>query len=296
VVLRLALIGIACSALAAAAQQERPTFRSDTSTVYVYATVQNRDGRLVTDLTRDDFEVLDDGKPRPVTVFAHEPQAITMAVMFDMSNSMLPNFDRLREAARMFVKSLWPEDRVRIGSFGWEVAISPLLTNDKATLLRIVDEELWPGGPTPLWMAVRSAMGALSKEPGRRVVLAFTDGGDAGIRALAIRDPLSDIRTLAERDNYMIYAIGLEGTGLSGEINELAENTGGGHFQVKRNDDLGATFAQVVEELHNQYLIGFSPQVLDGRAHSLTVKAKRPGLKVRARKSYVASVGESRVP
>ena len=292
---RLVLLVIACSALVVAAQ-ERPTFRSSAPTVYVYATVQNRDGRLVTNLTRDDFEIEDDGRSRPVTVFAHEPQAITMALMFDMSNSMLPNFDRLREASKVFVKSLWPEDRVRIGSFGWEVAISPLLTNDKATLLRIVDEELWPGGPTPLWLAIRAAMGTLAKEPGRRVVLAFTDGGDAGIRGMGSVDLLRDIRTVAERGGFMIYAIGLEGTGLSGEINDLAEDTGGGHFQVKRNEDLGATFAQVVEELHNQYLIGFSPQTLDGKAHTLTVKAKRSGLKVRARRGYVASVEDSRVP
>lgn len=278
-------------ALGLLALQDRPTFKSTARTVHVYATVQGKDGRLVPDLTRDDFQVFEDGKPRAITVFDNTPQKITVAVMFDMSNSMAREFTRIRDAAGAFVRALWPDDRARLGSFGLEVAISPLLTSDKPTLLRIVDEELWPGGPTPLWFATDLAMTSLDEEAGRRVVLLFTDGYDSGFFVPGNRN---EMRKHAERGGFTIYAVGLPGQGLSEDVQSLADSTGGGRFLVGQDDDLGATFAQVVEELHHQYLIGFSTDLTDGRSHALRVKTKRDGAKVRARQSYVAGDGPIR--
>jgi VWFA-related protein len=193
-----------------------------------------------------------------------------------------------------FVHALWPDDRVRIGSFGEEVALSPILTNDKPTLLRVLDEELWPGGSTPLWRAIQAGMLSLGDEPGRRVVLTFTDGKNATLFAGRAVDPrLSDsdreTRERAERDGVMVYAIGLQGSDLGDEMVTLADETGGGHFLAKKDEDLGKTFAQVVEELHHQYVIGFSAAALDGQSHKLKVQARPPGMKVRARKSYLAT-------
>ncbi len=105
--------------------QDRPTFRLAARTVYIYATVQGNDGHLVTDLARDDFEVFDNNQPQAITVFDNDPQKITVAVMFDMSNSMAAEHPRIRAAAIALVQALWPDDRARIGSFGMEVAISP---------------------------------------------------------------------------------------------------------------------------------------------------------------------------
>lgn len=276
---------LACGALALA--QERPTFRSASRTVHIYATVQGPDGRLVTNLTRDDFEILDEGRPQPVTVFDNTPQKITVAVMFDMSNSMAGEYPRIRAAGHALVQALWPEDRARIGSFGIEVAISPFLTSDKPALLGILDEELWPGGVTPLWHAVEVAMTALAEEPGRRVVLLFTDGDDS---AFLVPGSRSRVRSVAERGGFMIYAVGLKGQGMTSDMTSLAEDSGGGHFLVRGEDDLGKTFAQVVEELHHQYVIGFATEAADGRSHKLTIGTKTPGMKVRARKSYFAGV------
>jgi Ca-activated chloride channel family protein len=267
--------------------QERPTFRAEANTVYIYATVQRNDGRLVTDLTRDDFEVFDNNRPQPITVFDNTPQRITVAVMFDMSRSMAGQYPRIRDAAVALVQALWPDDRARIGSFGMEVAISPLLTNDKPTLLRIIDEELWPGKNTPLWYGTEMAMKALEDEPGRRVVLLFTDGVDS---TLLVPGNQGRTREMAERGAFMIYAVGLGGLfgGMSDEMKLFVAATGGGHFVVPKEDDLGKTFAQVVEELHHQYVIGFSPETLDGKSHKLTIKTRQPGMKVRGRKTYIA--------
>jgi hypothetical protein len=147
-------------------------------TVSVYATVQNRDGRLVSDLAKEDFQILDDGKPVPVTIFSHEIVPITVALMLDMSDSMRDDYDRVRQAASHFVNVLRPDDRVRIGTFGHDVALSPYLTGDKTILNRILREELWLSHFTALWSGLKAAMDSLDSEPGRRVVLVLTDGGD----------------------------------------------------------------------------------------------------------------------
>jgi VWFA-related protein len=97
----------------------------------------------------------------------------------------------------------------------------------------------------------------------------------------------------------MIYAIGLESEmNIDGRrvrtrpdrgLRKLAEETGGGYFELERTADLGPTFTRVAQELHSQYVIAFSPQTLDGKVHQLEVRLNRPGLNPRARKSYVAT-------
>jgi len=97
----------------------------------------------------------------------------------------------------------------------------------------------------------------------------------------------------------MIYGIGLESDYFDGirrvrtnpdrVVRKLAEETGGGYYLLKATADLNSTFTRIAQELHSQYVLGFSPTVLDGKVHKLTVNVKRPGMKARARKSYVAS-------
>jgi VWFA-related protein len=267
---------------------QRPTFRAGVRTVAVYATVSDGDGRLVPDLARSDFEVFDGGRPVDITVFSNDIQAITVAIMLDMSGSMQGNVLRVRAATEHFVNTLLPADRACIGSFGEEVVVSPLLTGDKAILKRVLHEELWPGGYTPMWQGVARAMQALEGETGRRVVLVLTDGQD-NMTIGDWRGSAGDVRRQAVEASFMVYAIGIEGTGLNGGIASLAEETGGGHFELALNADLTATFARVGEELRHQYLLGFAPATFDGKLHKLNVRATRRGLKVRARKSYLAS-------
>ena len=72
-------------------------------------------------------------------------------------------------------------------------------------------------------------------------------------------------------------------------MRKLSEETGGGFFMLKKKDELGPTFTRVAQELHSQYVIGFTPQSLDGKIHKLDVKVKKPGMTARARRSYLAS-------
>lgn len=275
---------------------QEPVFRSGIQTVPVYATVRDSDGRLVGNLTRADFQILDNGKPVVITNFSNEIVPITVALLLDMSASMTREYTRVRDAAIHLVDGLFPADRVRIGTFGTEVSLSPLLTSDKATLRRILQEELWLGGHTPLWRATRQAMVSLQAESGRRVILLLTDGGDdceptrwspnvSGVPCSSEEET----RQAAVDAGFLVYAIGLEGTGLDKGIIRIANETGGGHFKLEHNANLAATFEAVADELHHQYLLGFTPAVLDGTVHHLEVRMARPELTAQARQSYVAS-------
>ena len=286
---RLVAALIALAATAAAGQQS--VFRTGTRVVAVYATVQDRAGRLVHDLPVEAFEILDNGKPAEIVQFSNDPQPLTVALLLDMSGSMISRFLMVRESTLKFVDALMPVDRVRVGTFGDEVALSPLLTGNKEDLTRVIREEVWPGGGTPLWAAMEAGMISLAGESGRRVVLVLTDGFDNGT---GWDTGFGHVRRRAIEQDFMIYAIGyaLGGAGelaLHGETIDLARDTGGGHVLVTEDAQLGPTFAQVAEELRHQYQLGFRPQNLDGRLHRIEVKLKRSNLTARARRNYLAS-------
>ncbi|HZL94463.1 MAG TPA: VWA domain-containing protein, partial [Vicinamibacterales bacterium] len=251
--------------------------------VPVYATVQGPDGRLLVDLDRDDFEILDNGKPQVITSFSNQSEPIVAVAAWDVSSSIEPYAEVSRQAARSFVKALWAGDRLRFGSFGQEIAFSPLMTGDKPTLERIVSEELWFGGGTRLWTALERSLTLLAPERGRRVVVTLTDGR-------ASTDPRSqgDLLMAVHRADAMIYALGLYDTGLAGDVKAVTEQSGGGYALLKVSLDLDREMERVMVELHHNYLLGFATEAADARLHSLTVRTNVLGAKVRARRGYVA--------
>ena len=298
--------------------QQQPPFRSGIKTVAVYATVSENNGRLAPDLARDDFEIREDGKVRPLTIFASENQPITIVVMLDKSGSMRASYGLVRAGAEAFVRRLTAGDKARIGTFSNKIVMEPEdFSNNQDGLVQILRSGDRPEGPTPLWNAANEAVGALATQQGRRVVLLFTDGADNPGNFKTNNLSLMDVMDRAQREDVMVYAIGLESRmppqtggggmargGLSGGFGggnafgiqrpdpglpTIAGETGGGYFELRTADDLSGTFARVAEELHRQYALGFEPANLDGKTHKLEVKVKKPGLKVRARKHYVAS-------
>ena len=295
------------------ARQQAP-IRSGARTVAVYTTVTDKDGRLIPDLARDEFEIYDNGKLQPTTVFSSELQPITVVMMLDRSGSMRGNFGLVEAAGEAFVRRLRPEDKARIGSFAGRIQVDPEnFTNDQEQLIRILRTELQQEGPTPLWNAVNVAITSLLPEQGRRVVLIFTDGEDNPMNFKFNNQSVMDVMDRAQRENVMVYAIGLESRGMPAGgrgglggggfgggfggmtqrpdpgLPKIAGETGGGYFELTRAEDLASTFARVADELHRQYALGFEPSKLDDKTHKLEVKIKQPGAKARARKSYVAS-------
>jgi Ca-activated chloride channel family protein len=302
---------LAAGFVGVAAQQ--PTFRTKGDVVPVFVTVTDRDGRLVTDLTKDDFEVRDEGDPQPITQFDNSPQPIRLVVMLDVSGSMEGNLQLLRDAGVQLFLRLRDDDVARVGTFGNEVTISPEFTNNPSVLTAALPETIRPDAPTPLWQAIDKAIDAFGDDTGtRRVILVLSDGKDTGFQQLHFKDrPPSQAEVIdrARTEDVMIYAVGMRsrsrqppafGAGAAGlramlvedlpdpGLARVAEETGGGYVEIRGGEDLGASFAAVADELHGQYLLGYVTPKHDGKKHDIDVKVKARGLKPRARKSYVA--------
>jgi VWFA-related protein len=364
------IFAVACAVAFPGAQQSSPaTFRAGTDTVSIYATVVDRNGRLVPDLTQADFQVFDNGKPQTLSIFRSEIQPITIVVMLDRSSSMSGNVDIVTAAAGKFVSALLPADKAKLGSFSHRIQIDPQdFTSDQSVLTEILRTRLLEPGGTPLWNATAAAMNALSRQDGRRVVLLFTDGYDTPGTTTG-NVTFDEVVGRSQTDEVMVYSIGLgracdgesdasepslrippinvqrgpraprpgrgglpfpprpfpfPGGGIPGPrmppigpgpdvpagrrdrtpaepvclgirpdpgLKVLAEESGGGYFELRRKDDLSATFSRVADELHHQYLLAFQAEKLDGTLHKLEVRLRNPNWIPRARKSYLATDG-----
>jgi len=292
--------------------QEQPVFRGASDLVRVFVTATDREGRLVTTLARNEFEVRDDGKPQPITLFDNTPQPIRLVVMLDVSGSMTGNLQLLRAAASQLFARLGKEDVARVGTFGHDVTISEEFTRDERTLRAALPEAIPPDAPTPLWRGIDAAINAFDKaaEP-RPVVLVLSDGKDSGpigFRAHFVSQV--EVIERARKAGVMVYAIGMRsrsgqprtmpGVGpgaLQAMLTEdlpdaglarVAEETGGGYTEIRFGQDLGAAFGRVADELHSQYLLGYALPKKDGKTHDIDVRISAKGVKPRARKSYVA--------
>jgi Ca-activated chloride channel homolog len=271
--------------------------RVSTQTVPIYATVTDSQRRLVTDLQQEDFEVYDNGKLQTLTNFVNGVTPFTAVVMLDTSGSMTLNLDLVKHAAEEFIMRMLPEDKAKVGAFNDKIQVLPkneAFTNNRDHLIRILKNELDFGYPTRLWDAVDESIANLEPLEGRRVVVVFTDGDDSASK-LSVRD----VTERAREKDVMVYAIGMQSEIVVGNSRQrtrpdrrlkgLAEETGGGFFELAKKDELGPTFTRVAQELHSQYVLGFSPAALDGKVHKLEVKVKRAGMTVRGRRSYVAA-------
>jgi Ca-activated chloride channel family protein len=168
------------------------------------------------------------------------------------------------------------------------------LTNDRDSLTSFIRNNMTRGNSTRLWDGVDAAMDQLAEVTGRRVVVALTDGDDLG----ASSHTYGDVLERAQREDVMLYTIGIESNYHNGErwttsrpggsFRRLASETGGGFYQLEKTAELNSTFTRVIQELRSQYVLGFTPQVLDGKSHKLEVRLTKPGLKARARASYLA--------
>jgi Ca-activated chloride channel homolog len=149
------------------------------------------------------------------------------------------------------------------------------------------------GYATRLHDAIAASLDALRGGDRRRVVLVFSDGDDTQSRTR-----FKTVLNRAHNEEVMVYAIGLATGYFNGErdvitspsrnLKRIAEQTGGGYFELTKTDDLGGTFSSVAEELRSQYLLGFVPAT-DGPLHKLDVRVTRPGMTVRARRTYIAA-------
>ncbi|MGB7220443.1 MAG: VWA domain-containing protein, partial [Vicinamibacterales bacterium] len=276
---------------AAAAATQQATFRSATRIVSLFATVADAQGRLVPNLMQDDFEVFDNDKPQPIVTFDNSLQPITVVVMLDTSGSMTGSIALLKAAAEQFLIRLLPEDKARIGAFNDKLQLSSTFTNNRDELIGEI-KNLDFGNGTRLWDALDMSLDAVKGIEGRRVILVFTDGDDMYSKTANF----GRVNDRARAEEVMVYAIGLESvfggqrSRPDGRLRRIADETGGGYFELTKASELASTFTRVAQELHSQYVMGFIPPLLDGKIHKVTLKVKKEaGMTARTRRSYVAT-------
>jgi Ca-activated chloride channel family protein len=282
-------------ALILAAPVAAQKIKVSTDSVPVYVTVTDTDKRLVPDLTQEDFEILDNTKVQNVNVFENKPTPITVMVMLDTSGSMTVSLGLVKDAAEQFLLRLLPDDKAQVGEFNDKIKFHPgNFIDDRDRLIYLLKNELDFGYPTRLYDAVDESIAQLEPMDGRKVVLVFTDGDDNSSKV-----GVGKVMDRARGKDVMVYAIGLENEYFNGQqkvrsspdrgLKKLAEDTGGGFFLLKKTTELSETFTRIAQELHSQYVLGFSPETMDGKIHKLDVRVKKAGMNTRARKTYVAA-------
>jgi Ca-activated chloride channel family protein len=272
--------------------QQAAVFRSGTRLVPIYATVTDAEDRLVPDLVREDFEIFDNNVRQEIALFQNQTQPITAVVMLDTSGSMTNSLKLVKAGAEQFLQRMLPQDRAQVGAFNDKIQFSGTFTSDRDALIAALRDVDF-GYPTRLYDAIDQSLNQLAGVEGRKVIVLLTDGEDT-----ASKIGQGQVLDRARQDEVMIYGIGLESVYFDGVrrvrtnpdrvLRKLAEETGGGYYLLKETASLGSTFTRIAQELHSQYVLGFTPAVLDGKVHKLTVNVKRPGMKARARRTYVA--------
>lgn len=202
---------IASALIAAPVNGQQPTFRAGTLTVPLYTTVTDSSGRLVPDLDKEDFEILEDQKPRPTDLFQSEALPITVVVMLDTSGSMTLSVDEVKDGAEQFLLRLLPQDKGMVGAFNDKIQFTGPFTSDRDDLVSSL-KDLDFGYPTRLYDAIDASMTELQNIDGRRVVIVFTDGEDTASKLSE-----GSVVDRARREGVMIYGIGLESEYFNGQ-------------------------------------------------------------------------------
>jgi Ca-activated chloride channel homolog len=269
---------------AVAVELAHAQFISRVNEVEVYATVTDAAGRSVKDLPREAFTVLENGEPQRITAFVSGEFPAAVALAIDRSVSMAGKpLAMAKTAGRAFVAGLKPDDRAMLIGISGEVQVLAPLNVDKAPLLKALDA-IDPWSTTSLHDALIASLDLLEPETGRRAIVVLSDGEDRYSRATA-----GMVLDRARRSDVLIYPIAI-GSKRAPLFAELAAVSGGRSFHLKDPRELVPTLTAIAEDLRSQYLIGYAPsepwRSEDPEWRSITVKANRPDLKVRARNGY----------
>lgn len=311
------LAGAAIAILALAQQpatdqvstEELPTIKVEVDVVNILCTVRDKRGGLVANLSKDDFELYEDGEPQEIRYFTRETDLpLTIGLLVDVSKSQEALIEVERQAAyRFFSEVLRKKDLAFLISFGVDAELLQDFTGSPELLRNGLDKlhlNAAVGGPLPgpiptskprgtiLYDAVfLAAEDMLRGEVGRKVVVVITDGVDVGSRVSKARAVEA-----AQKGDAIVYSIYYadpryqEFGGGFGDLKDMAEDTGGSVFRVRKKYPLERIFADIQEEMRSQYSIGYTPtnSEKDGSFRKIEIRTKQKGLKVQARKGYYA--------
>jgi len=258
----------------------------DVDAVQFTAVVTDDDGRFVTGLKPEHFKVYDNGRPQKITSFESENISLELVVALDVSSSMRQAMPFVKDSAKRFLAGLRPGDHVTLLGFNDNVFTLAQRSRDQATRVKAIDlMRAWGG--TALYDVVLSGLNILSRHPGRRSMLVFSDGDDQSSHAT-----LEAAIARAEGSDATIYVIGqgraIRAHDLQQVLRRFSTISGGRHFFAEDVGRLDRFFQEILEDLSNQYLISYNyPDTeRDGQLHTIRVEVGDGKYHVRAREGY----------
>ena len=282
-------------ALSSAPPAGQQIFKAGVDLTTFSVTVTDRKGNLVTDLAKEDFAIVEDGRPQTLQYFAHgtgaTSPAMHLGLMIDASGSMQSDIKLAQGAAIKFLNLLPAAEDITLVDFDTQVRITRYPQRDFARLVERIRQRK-PEGWTALYDALGTYLDGAAEQEGRRVLVMYTDGGDTR-SALRFHETL----TLLKASPVTVYAIGLvENTGsartqLQMTLRQIAETTGGQAFFPTAMKDVESAYEKVLAEINGQYHLGYvsSNTATDGAWRKVDIKLKRGDLRLRARQGYFAA-------
>jgi len=233
------------------------TEKVNVDVVQVTVTVSDGRGRFVRNLPKSAFRVFEDGKAQGITHFASEDVPLELVVAIDISGSMTPAMARLKTAVKAFLTDVPKQDLVTLLGFNDSIFTLTRKTSDPEERAKAVDR-LAPWGSTALYDVILRGVATLGRQTGRKALIVFTDGEDQGSHAT-----ITDVERRLQSSDVTLYMIG-QGRGVTLDtlkkvMERLSNPTGGRALFTESIDELHESFADLLDELSNQYLLGYEP-------------------------------------
>ena len=266
------------------AQDQGPgTIRLDVNLVVLDATVKTKDGQIMGDLKKEDFEVREDGIAKKIGLFSRDELPLNVALVLDLSDSIDPFLAPLRDAAATTLGALKPEDEVALFTFSTEAELRTPLTKDKTKIAEQISS-FKAGGATNINDGIFAAAEYLLKSApkGRRVIILISDdvGTDAGgqgtrdivTETIAADAALYNLKIPGYNSPQTLFAAGMIPGLVS--IRKVMDQTGGEIFDVQNVANLSAVFRALMERIKTRYTLGYYTSVngAEGKPHKLDVR------------------------
>ena len=265
--------------------------RVDVDVVQVTVTVTDGHGRFIRGIPQKAFHLLEDGRSQAITHFASEDVPLELVSAIDISGSMAPAMPKVKVAVKEFLRDVPSQDQVTLLGFNDNIFTVTRKTTDPAERIKAVDR-LAPWGSTALYDVLLRGAEILGRQTGRKALVVFTDGEDQGSHAT-----INDVERRLQSSDVTLYMIG-QGRGVTMEplkkiMERLSVPTGGRALFTDSVDELHASFADLLDELSNQYLIGYQSTNSKRDDAWRKIKVEVDGHHdVRARQGYRAVAGK----
>ena len=265
--------------------------RVDVDVVQVTVTVADGHGKFVRNIPKDAFHVFEDGRKQAVTHFASEDVPLELVAAIDISGSMAPAMPKLKKAVKEFLGDVPPQDAVTLLGFNDNIFPLTRKATDPAERIKAVDR-LAPWGSTALYDVLLRGVEMLGRQTGRKALVVFTDGEDQGSHAT-----IHDVERRLQSSDVTLYMIA-QGRGVTMEplkklMERLSLPTGGRALFTENLDELHTAFADLLDELSNQYLLGYQSTNSKRDDTMRKIKVDVDGHhEVRARQGYRALAGK----